>query len=89
MLRRLVATFDAEDIHLVSVRLGTRPMPTDELPIVGPVPGVGGAYVAVMHSGITLAPTVGRLVASEIVDGVEAEQLAGLRPARFRSDPKH
>jgi glycine/D-amino acid oxidase-like deaminating enzyme len=89
MLRRLVATFDAEDVHLVSVRLGTRPMPTDELPIVGPIPGVGGAYVAVMHSGITLAPTVGRLVASEIVNGVEAEQLAGLRPGRFRADTRH
>jgi glycine/D-amino acid oxidase-like deaminating enzyme len=89
MLRRLVATFDAEDVHLVSVRLGTRPMPSDELPIVGPVPGVRGAYVAVMHSGITLAPTVGRLVAAEIVDGVEAHQLAGLRPARFRSAAGH
>jgi glycine/D-amino acid oxidase-like deaminating enzyme len=87
ILHRLVATFDAQDVHLISVRLGTRPMPSDELPIVGPVPGVGGAYVAVMHSGITLAPTVGRLVAAEIVDGVEAEPLAGLRPARFAQAP--
>jgi glycine/D-amino acid oxidase-like deaminating enzyme len=60
-------------------------MPTDELPILGPIPGVGGAYVAVMHSGITLAPAAGRLIAAEIVDGVEADELAGLRPARFRS----
>jgi glycine/D-amino acid oxidase-like deaminating enzyme len=89
MLRRVVATFDAEDVHLVSVRLGTRPMPADELPIVGPVPGVDGAYLAVMHSGITLAPTVGRLVAAEIVHGVEAGQLAGVRPARFRSGTGH
>jgi glycine/D-amino acid oxidase-like deaminating enzyme len=85
MLRRLVATFDTEHIRLVGVRLGARPMPVDGLPVVGPVPGVGGAYVAVMHSGVTLAPTVGRLVAAEIVDRVEAEPLAGLRPARFRS----
>jgi glycine/D-amino acid oxidase-like deaminating enzyme len=89
MLHRLVATFDADDVNLVSVRLGTRPMPADELPIVGPIPGVAGAYVAVMHSGITLAPTVGRLVASEIMDGAETEQLAGLRPTRFRSDTEH
>lgn len=85
MLRRLIATFDVQDVNLVSVRLGTRPMPADELPIIGPVPGVGGVNIAVMHSGVTLAPTAGRLIASEIVDGVEAEQLAGLRPARFRS----
>ncbi|MFV2086482.1 NAD(P)/FAD-dependent oxidoreductase [Micromonospora sp. LOL_021] len=89
VLRRLVATFDAEDVHLVSARLGTRPMPADALPIVGPVPGVGGVYVAVMHSGVTLAPTVARLVAAEIVDGIEAEQLAGVRPARFRPDVEH
>jgi glycine/D-amino acid oxidase-like deaminating enzyme len=89
MLRRLLATFDTEHVRLVGVRLGTRPMPADELPIVGPVPGVDGAYVAVMHSGITLAPTVARLVASEIVTGVEAEQLAGLRPARFRQALRH
>jgi len=68
------ATFDAPDVHLLDVRLGTRPMPVDELPIVGPVPGAAEAYVAVMHSGGTLAPTVGRLVASEIIDGVEAAQ---------------
>lgn len=55
------------------------------LPIIGPVPGVVGAYVAVMHSAVTLAATVGRVVASEIVDGVDAASLAGLRPARFRS----
>ena len=88
-LRRLVATFDAEDVHLVSVRLGTRPMPIDALPVVGPVPGVHGAYIAVMHSGITLAPTVARLVAAEVVDSIEAEQLSGLRPARFAPGAAH
>ncbi len=85
MLRRLTATFDARNVRLAGVRLGTRPMPADGLPIIGPVPGVTGAYVAVMHSGITLAPAAGRLIAAEIVDGVEADELAGLRPARFRS----
>lgn len=84
MRRRLTATFDAQDVNLVSVRLGARPMPADGLPIIGPVPGVGGAYLAVMHSGVTLAPAAGRLIASEIVNGVPPEQLAGLRPARFR-----
>jgi glycine/D-amino acid oxidase-like deaminating enzyme len=82
MLRRLVDTFDAADVHLVEVRLGTRPMPADGLPIVGPVPGVDGVYVAVMHSGVTLAPSVARLVASEIVSGVRSGELEGLRPAR-------
>lgn len=81
---RLVAAFDgAQDVRLVSVRVGARPMPADGLPIVGPVPGVTRAYVAVMHSGVTLAPVVARLVATEVVHGAVAEELVGLRPQRF------
>jgi glycine/D-amino acid oxidase-like deaminating enzyme len=89
MLRRLTATVDAPDVRLLSVRLGVRPMPADGLPIVGPVPGVPGVHVVVMHSGVTLAPAVASAVASEIVDGAEAEELSGLRPARFPSRPRH
>ncbi len=91
MLRRLVATFAAApgDVCLVSVKLGTRPMPVDGLPVIGPLPGVAGTYVAVMHSGVTLAPAVGRLVAREVVHGVKAEELRGLRPDRFPSDPRN
>jgi glycine/D-amino acid oxidase-like deaminating enzyme len=83
MLRRLTAAFDARDIRLVSVRLGARPVPADGLPVIGAVPGVHGAYLAVMHSAVTLAPAAGRLIASEVVRGIEAAELAGLRPARF------
>ena len=46
-----------------------RPIPSDRLPLVGPAPGVGGLYVAVTHSGITLAPALGHMVAEEIMDG--------------------
>ncbi len=85
---RLVAAFaGADDVRLLSVRLGARPMPADGLPIVGRLPGVVGAHVAVMHSAITLGPAVARLVASELVHGTEAEELAGLRPHRFLARP--
>ena len=84
MARRLAATFGSDDVRLVSTRLGARPMPADGLPVIGAVPGVTGAYLAVMHSGVTLAPAAGRLIAAEIVTGAEATELAGLRPARFR-----
>ncbi len=82
---RLHATFavDAGDLRPVSTRVGARPLPADGLPVVGPLPGVGGLYLTVMHSGVTLAPAVGRLVAAEVVAGAEAAELSGLRPARF------
>jgi glycine/D-amino acid oxidase-like deaminating enzyme len=87
MLSRLTATFTGtEDVQLLEVRLGIRPMPADGLPIIGPLPGIGGTYVAVMHSGVTLAPAVGRLVATELADGVEAHELHALRPDRFSSN---
>jgi glycine/D-amino acid oxidase-like deaminating enzyme len=36
-----------------------------------------------MHSAVTLAPAVGRLVARELVDGVAEPALSGCRPDRF------
>jgi glycine/D-amino acid oxidase-like deaminating enzyme len=85
-LSRLHGLFDgAEEVRLLGVRVGMRPVPRDGLPIVGPLPGVGGVYVAVMHSGVTLAPVVGRLVAQEIAGGTVADELQGLRPDRTLS----
>ncbi len=73
----------AESIELLSAEVGTRPMPVDGSPVIGPVPGADGAYLAVVHSGVTLAAPVGRLVAAEILDGAVAVELEGLRPTRF------
>jgi glycine/D-amino acid oxidase-like deaminating enzyme len=49
--------------------VGRRPMPKDGFPALGRAVGVAGLYIAVMHSGITLAPAVGRFVADEILTG--------------------
>jgi glycine/D-amino acid oxidase-like deaminating enzyme len=78
------ATFrGAANVELLSTRVGVRPMPADGVPIVGPVAEVPGLYLAVMHSAITLAPAVGRLVARELVDGTVEPALAGCRLDRF------
>jgi hypothetical protein len=37
----------------------------------------------VMHSAVTLAAAVGRLVARELVDGAVESALSGCRPDRF------
>jgi glycine/D-amino acid oxidase-like deaminating enzyme len=63
--------------------LGWRSMPADRLPIVGPVPGLDSLYLAVTHSGVTLAPILGRLVAEEVAGGEPAWLLSGFRPGRF------
>lgn len=74
----------AGDVELLSSRVGVRPMPADGEPIVGPVTGVPGLYVAVLHAAVTLAPAVGRLVARELLDGAPEPLLAGCRLDRFQ-----
>ena len=73
----------AKDARLERLTLGFRPLPTDDMPVVGAVPGAPDVYVTVTHSGVTLAPILGRYVTREIVDGERVEALAPYRPERF------
>ena len=68
-------------LALKEVLIGLRPMPADGFPAVGFA--ADGLYVAVLHSGVTLAPVVGRFAAAEILDGADIGLLAPYRPSRF------
>jgi glycine/D-amino acid oxidase-like deaminating enzyme len=72
----------AQDLRLTGAAVGRRPVPADGEPVVGPVPGVPGLHLAVLHSGVSLAAAVGRLAALQVVDGVEVPELRGCRPGR-------
>lgn len=63
--------------------VGYRPTPRDGFPIVGSAKDVGGLYVAVTHSGITLAPALGLFAAQEILQGLEEPMLSPYRLSRF------
>jgi glycine/D-amino acid oxidase-like deaminating enzyme len=65
------------------VTVGHRVMPVDEYPIVGFCEACPNLYVAAMHSGVTLAPLIGQLVALEILDGARVSALEPYRPSRF------
>jgi glycine/D-amino acid oxidase-like deaminating enzyme len=73
-----------------------RPVTRDGLPLIGPVPGVEGAYVATGHSvwDILNAPATGEAMAELITDGAEQSvdlsrfdpgRLPPLDPARLRA----
>jgi glycine/D-amino acid oxidase-like deaminating enzyme len=66
-----------------AVRVGVRPMPPDQKPMVGPVPGLEGFYAVVSHSGVTLGPLWGRVAATEILDRKPDPRLDPYRPSRF------
>jgi len=74
---------DAGMAGLDWLSLGFRPMPMDDLPVVGSVPGAADVHVAVTHSGVTLAPIIGRYVTAELIDGIRMPALARYRPERF------
>ena len=64
-----------------------RPVTRDGLPLIGPVAGVEGAYVATGHSvwGILNAPATGEAMAELILDGAaRAVDLSPFDPARLR-----
>ncbi len=83
ILARIAAVLPAaKDARLERVTLGFRPMPLDDRPIIGPVPGAPDVYVSVTHSGVTLAPILGRYATREIIDGDRVDALAPYRPER-------
>ena len=81
-LRELCAGLESADWSQV-IR-AERPVPQDGLPVVGAI--AEGAYVAVLHSGITLGPIIAELVGRDIagrLDNADAAMLAPYRPDRF------
>ncbi|MFE0173217.1 NAD(P)/FAD-dependent oxidoreductase [Streptomyces sp. NPDC059002] len=79
-LRRLRRAFRGSDeCRLQGCRTSSRPMPAHG-PLIGYATPDRSVYVAVMHPGVTLAPTVGRLVADELVTGRPAPELRRCRP---------
>ncbi|WP_353946517.1 FAD-binding oxidoreductase [Streptomyces sp. HUAS MG91] len=75
--------------RITDARIGVRPVPLDGLPLVGAAPGAPGLYHLVSHSGVTLAPVLGRLAAEEITGGPPAPELAAYRPDRTVADAVH
>jgi glycine/D-amino acid oxidase-like deaminating enzyme len=72
----------ADDVSVVDAVVGERPMPNDGPPLIGRARGIGGLYVAVMHSGVTLAPVVADLGTREILKDTREPLLEGCRPDR-------
>ena len=68
----------------VPVPVGWRPMPLDGYPVMGFAPETPNLYVALTHSGVTLAPALSQLAALEICDDARADAVLGpYRPERF------
>lgn len=82
-LQRLRALFPGQEIHFAHQAMAMRPVPGDGLPVAGQGP-LTGLWLAVMHSGATLAPVVAECLAAEITGSPDSPLLSDFRPARFQ-----
>ncbi len=75
-----------KDATLVTAWSGSRPYSHDNLPYLGPVPGLRGAYAATGHfrSGILLAPITARLLKEMILEQPPTLPLEPYDMARLR-----
>ena len=86
LLRRARRTIRGlDDARVVKLKVCVRPMPADGQSIVGRLPGAPGVYVAVTHSGVTLAAHLSRLIATDLTTGTPPAVLTPYRPGRFPS----
>ena len=81
-LLRLSEMLPGQALDWQEVMLAARPVPGDGLPVIGAC-GPDGLFLAVMHSGATLAVLAGALLADEVLNGTRPDILGPYRPERF------
>lgn len=70
--------------RIVTAGVGLRALTEDSVSIVGPSDEVANLYVAVTHSGVSLAPHLGKLIARELLTDRPERALEPFRLTRFR-----
>jgi glycine oxidase len=75
------------DASIGQMWAGLRPRAADDLPILGPVAGCDGLYIATGHfrNGILLAPITAQLVTEWLGGSAPAMDVAPFSPDRWRS----
>lgn len=86
-IQRLLPAFGEATIN--HTRVGLRPWSKDNLPVLGPLPGIEGVVVASGHyrSGILLTPITASLIADIIVHGPTSVDLGPHSAARLERTP--
>jgi glycine/D-amino acid oxidase-like deaminating enzyme len=73
---------EIEGAEVENAWIGWRPLPLDGHPVLGASPSRRDVYLAIMHSGVSLAPIVGRLAATELLTETPVDRLDVYRPDR-------
>ena len=70
------------EVPVEDVYIGWRPLPLDGRPVLGAAPDRPDVYLAITHSGVTLAPIIGQLAAHELIRRETIDRLSAYRPGR-------
>lgn len=88
MLIRLDRLFEnMQNAKIEQISVEKRSRPAGGLPVIGHLTEQKCVCVAASHSGITLGPLLGRLVAEELLTGQRSFLLAGYSPCRLVNQP--
>ena len=82
-LRRRLAGILRAPVEAASTTVGSRALPVDGFTIAGYLDRRRAVYAVATHSGVTLGPLLGRIVAAEVADGRDSPLLNAFRPERF------
>lgn len=84
--KRIIPGFVGEScIDQCRLGVGIRPYPEDGMSLVGPLPGSQGLHVIATHSGVSLAPILGSLMAEAIVSGELPKRLQPFSLERYQA----
>ncbi len=67
------------------IAIGVRPYPQDGKSLAGPLPRSHGLFIIATHSGVTLAPAIGSLIAEAIADGRALDTLKPFSLERYEA----
>ena len=86
MMQRAARFFPVlKNVSIIRFFSGFRPFTPDGMPLLGPVKGLRGFFMAAGHEGdgIALSPITGKLVAEQIVRGESSYNIDAFSPNRF------
>ena len=84
--RKIIPGFVGEScIDDCKLDVGIRAYPEDGMSLVGQLPGADGLYLIATHSGVTLAPVIGSLMAEMIKTGQTPAELQPFALERFQA----
>ena len=78
---------DVDGLRPINHTITTRPEPADGMPVLGRVTEFNNLQIATLHSGVTMAPIVAKIIANELINN-DNQKIAPYNLSRFTTSPE-